>query len=92
MSDSKVTLRTGLDRAASLKVLGSTPSSEPDRWLRRGEVAEQLDIDIRTVDRYLRERVLSSYSGPVPGRQYGVRVWADDLDYLRPETVTEVVR
>lgn len=92
MSDSKVTLRAGLDRVTSLKIMGSTPNRDPDKWLRRDEVAEQLDIDIRTVDRYLREQLLSSYSGPVPGRQYGVRVWADDLEYLRPETVTEVVR
>lgn len=85
-----ITLRSGLDKASSLTIMGSTPTADPDRWLRRAEVAEQLGIDIRTVDRYLRERTLSSYTGPVPGRQYGVRVWADDLDLLRPETVAEV--
>lgn len=85
-------LREGIDRPTALTILGSTPSTDPDKWLRRNEVAEALEIDVRTVDRYLRERVLSSYSGPVPGRQYGVRVWADDLDLLRPTVPTEVVQ
>jgi len=88
----RITLRPGLDKPTATMILGSTPNADPDRWLRRAEVADELGIDIRTVDRYIREQVLSSYAGPVPGRLYGVRIWADDVEHLRPETVAEVTK
>jgi uncharacterized protein (DUF2342 family) len=88
----RITLREGLGQPEAAEVLASTPSTAPDQWLTREAVADTLEIDIRTVDRYLRQQVLSKYEGPVPGRLHGVRVWAADVEHLRPETVTEVQR
>jgi hypothetical protein len=58
-----------------------TPILSPAEWFTRNEVADRLKVDARTVDRYIRNRQLSVWRGPVEGRVYGVRVWA--LDVIR---------
>lgn len=78
---SPITLRHDAPRATELAVR-VTPVEETTRWITRREAARSLKVTMRTVDRYLRDNLLTYYSGPVPGRCYGRRIWSDDVDRL----------
>lgn len=79
---SPITVRRDVPRATAMAVR-VTPIEEASRWITRREAATSLRVTMRTVDRYLRENLLTYYVGPVPGRCYGIRIWSDDVDWLR---------
>lgn len=93
--EAKITLRTGVsdDDAKFIRdhapmteyrpVLGDGgPGYQLGRsmyWVGREQAASVLDVGIRTIDRYIRRRLLTGYRGPVPEGGKGMRVWADDV-------------
>ncbi len=79
---SPITVRRDIPPSSALAVR-VTPVTEDSRWVTRKVAAQALGVAIRTVDRYLRDGWLTYYTGPVPGRCYGIRIWRDDLDWLR---------
>lgn len=65
------------------QVLG-TPVEDP-RWITRAVAAALADRDPRTIDRWVREGLVTVYKGPVPATETwpannnGLRVWRDDV-------------
>lgn len=93
--EAKITIRKGCPPDLAKRIAGSTPAIEPQCWMTRQDAADALDVNPRTVDRYIRRGELSAYSGPVADRSatqsgHGVRVWlADVIDY-RTNVAVEV--
>lgn len=82
--EAKITIREGCPPDLAARIAGSTPAAEPDYWLTRQQAAAELEVNPRTIDRYIRRRELSAYAGPVPDRSatqsgHGVRIWARDV-------------
>jgi hypothetical protein len=66
------------------------PMKAPDMWLTREDAAAALKVDPRTIDRYVRNRKLTLYKGPVPGRLHGVRVLKSEVDNWKDLSVRVV--
>lgn len=76
----KITFAAGFPMRQRPGVQAFTPWTKPDRWLTRDEAAAYLQVDRRTVDRYVRDRLLTAYRGPVPGSLRGTRVLRSDVE------------
>jgi hypothetical protein len=89
--DALIYPRTGMtpDELAALE--GSSPLTQPRLWLSRAEAAHVLKVNIRSVDRYVRNGELTYYGGPVEGAAYGVAVLLADVRRKQELTVTVVV-
>lgn len=93
--EAKITIREGCPPAVAAGIAGSTPARDPDLWVTRQDAARVLAVNPRTIDRYIRRRELSAYSGPVPDRSatqsgHGVRVWRADVDSFHENVRVEV--
>lgn len=82
--EAKITIRRGCPDAVAQRIAGSTPILDPDHWVTRQQAADALEVNPRTIDRYIRRGELSAYTGPVLDRSsrqggHGVRVWRDDV-------------
>jgi hypothetical protein len=82
--EAQITIKNGCPPEVARQISTSTPIRNPDHWVTRKEAGDELQVNERTIDRYIRHGDLSAYAGPVtdrPGTQsgYGVRVWRDDV-------------
>ena len=79
--EATITMRAGEDDPNIQAIIRNNPPLKaPTFWITRELAAEQLDVGIRTIDRYLRRRLLTGYRGPVPEGGTGVRVWEEDVE------------
>jgi hypothetical protein len=95
--EATITVREGCPDDVAKTIAASTPVLDPHHWLTRREAADKLRVNPRTIDRYIRRRVLSAYSGPVSDRSgshpgHGVRVWRDDVIFFHSGVSVKVVR
>jgi hypothetical protein len=93
----EIIIREGCPPNVAERIEASTPILDPDHWVTRAAAARALEVNPRTVDRYIRRRELSSYSGPVLDRSpnqsgHGVRVWKDDVVNLHTGVIVQVQR
>lgn len=93
--DAKITIREGCSPAVAAGIAKSTPALDPYHWVTRQQAADILEVNPRTIDRYIRRRELSAYSGPVPDRSatqsgHGVRVWRADVEGFHANIAVEV--
>lgn len=87
-----ITPRDGLDPAVLAEARAHPPLlDDASRWCTRQSAADAMDVGIRTVDRYLRNRQLTGFRGPVPEGGIGVRVWSDDVLHWAENQPIEVV-
>ena len=77
--EATITMRTGEDASIQEVIRNNPPTKVNSFWTTREYAAERLDVGIRTVDRYIRRRLLTSYRGPVPEGGTGVRIWWEDV-------------
>lgn len=89
--DAQITLREGMSRALAKQVREQPPMIFPSQWMDRVSAAVNLGVGVRTVDRYIRRRLLTSYRGPVPGGGVGVRIWAADVESFPASAIVKVV-
>jgi hypothetical protein len=80
MPDSQIVPRDGIKPAELDHATYWYPLRAPDLWLTRDETAAQIGVNPRTVDRYVRDRRLTVYTGPVPGSLRGVRILKSEVD------------
>jgi hypothetical protein len=95
--DATITIREGCPDAVAKRIAGSTPILDPDHWVTRVQAAAALEVNPRTIDRYIRRRLLSAYTGPVLDRSpeqsgHGVRVWRDDVVNYHTSIPVQVTR
>jgi hypothetical protein len=84
MSTSRVTYRAGMPRADQAAVRAALPVRSSVSWMERERAAAVLGVNVRTVDRYIRQRRITSYTGPIaPTLRRRVFVWAADVDLLQ---------
>lgn len=93
--DAKITIREGCPDYLVQVIRTSTPLANPDQWVTRAQAAEYLNVNPRTIDRYVRRRLISTYTGPVLDRTpeqsgHGVRLWRADVVDFRDNVTVEV--
>jgi hypothetical protein len=93
--EAKITIRRGCPDAVAQRIAGSTPILDPDHWVTRQQAADTLEVNPRTIDRYIRRGELSAYSGPVTDRSpdqsgHGVRIWRDDVTSFHANVAVQV--
>lgn len=94
--EATISIRRGCPPEVRAVIAGSTPATDPLAWITRQQAADALDVNPRTVDRYIRRGDLSAYAGPVPDRSpgqtgHGVRVWKDDVVNFHDNVAVEVI-
>lgn len=90
--NAEITLRDGVTKAQGRAIREQAPMVDPGgHWMDRVSAAVNLGVGVRTVDRYVRRRLLTSYRGPVPGGGVGVRIWAADVEAFPAGTTVKVV-
>lgn len=93
--EAKITIRAGCPQYLAKVIAGSTPLQDPDHWMTRAQAADELGVNARTIDRYVRRRLISTYTGPVLDRTpeqsgHGVRLWRNDVVDFRDNVTVEV--
>lgn len=93
--EAKITIREGCPEYLAQVIGASTPLADPDHWVTRTDAANRIGVNPRTIDRYVRRRLISTYTGPVLDRTpvqsgHGVRLWLDDVVNFRDNVTVEV--